>query len=229
MSQEKNSNEKEIMLPVPQILQNPDLPNGCEITSCCEVLQFWGYPADKCELADHYLKRSEKWYGADPDQEYMGDPHREDESEECGFYCFAGPVVDAANRYINDFFKGFEDLEETARSLTDRAIPVRVHARDITGADQEELEKLLMEGCPFIFWASLHFEDIQYDERGGYYLPDGRFHRLFHQLHCMVCRGMDAEHFYIADPLGYNDQISKKQFMKIFRQLGSRAVVMKPS
>ena len=26
-----------ILLPVPQILQNPELPNGCEITSCCEV------------------------------------------------------------------------------------------------------------------------------------------------------------------------------------------------
>mgnify|MGYP000479523199 CR=1 FL=1 len=46
-----------ILLPVPQILQNPELPNGCEITSCCEVLHYLLAP-DKCELADYYLPRS---------------------------------------------------------------------------------------------------------------------------------------------------------------------------
>ena len=45
----------EIHLTVPQILQNPELPNGCEITSCCELLRFFGFRADKCDLADHYL------------------------------------------------------------------------------------------------------------------------------------------------------------------------------
>ena len=64
-----------ILLPVPQILQNPELPNGCEITSCCEVLRYLGFAPDKCELADHYLPRSAQWYGADPDEVYMGNPH----------------------------------------------------------------------------------------------------------------------------------------------------------
>ena len=63
-----------ILLPVPQILQNPELPNGCEITSCCEVLHYLGFAPDKCELADHYLPRSAQWYGADPDEVYMGKP-----------------------------------------------------------------------------------------------------------------------------------------------------------
>lgn len=59
-----------ILLPVPQILQNPELPNGCEITSCCEVLHYLGFAPDKCELADYYLPRSAQWYGADPDEVY---------------------------------------------------------------------------------------------------------------------------------------------------------------
>ena len=37
----------EILLDVPQILQNPELPNGCEITSLCEVLRYLGFDADK--------------------------------------------------------------------------------------------------------------------------------------------------------------------------------------
>ena len=57
-----------ILLPVPQILQNPELPNGCEITSCCEVLHYLGFAPDKCELTDYYLPRSAQWYGADPDE-----------------------------------------------------------------------------------------------------------------------------------------------------------------
>ena len=95
-----------ILLPVPQILQNPELPNGCEITSCCEVLHYLGFAPDKCELADYYLPRSAQWYGADPDEVYMGNPHLDDGSPETGYYCFAGPIVQAANEPFNLFSDG---------------------------------------------------------------------------------------------------------------------------
>ena len=201
-----------ILLPVPQILQNPELPNGCEITSLCEVLQYLGFPADKCMLADCYLPRSRFWYGTDPDAQYMGDPHRDDGSPETGYYCFAGPIVAAAEHY-------FRDLRAETRFR-----PV-----DRTGSGREELEALLLEGHPFIFWASLHFEDIQSDPLGGYLLPNGTYHKLFHQLHCMVCCGMDEDSFFIADPLDFNRQVEKSRFMKIYRQLGSRAVAILPA
>ena len=198
-----------IMLNVPQILQNPELPNGCEITSCTEILNYLGFPADKCEMADIYLPRSEKWYGTDPDLFYMGNPHLDDSSEECGYYCFAGPIVAAANKYIASHGGGY------------RAV-------DITGANEKMLRGQLKEGRPFIFWASLHFEDILYDDEHSFTLPDGREHRLFHHLHCMVCRGMDSDMYYIADPLDFNTAVPREQFMKIYRQLGSRAVVIVP-
>lgn len=197
---------------VPQILQNPELPNGCEITSCCELLHFWGYPADKCDLADHYLPRSEKWFGADPDQVYMGDPHREDSTERCGFYCFAGPIVTAANHYLRDH----------------QGMGSAVTAVDITKATQPQLEQYLRDGFPFLFWASLHFADIGFDPRGRYQMENGNYHRLFQGLHCMVCKGMDSTYYYLSDPLNFNDRIEKAQFFKIYRQLGERAVVLIP-
>lgn len=220
---------------VPHILQNPELPNGCEITSCCGLLNYWGYDAGKCDLADNYLPRSERWYGADPDLVYMGDPHREDDSEFCGFYCFAGPVVEAARK----FTENYERNRHSSRlhSCTPKAAgdfpgtksftPVRTE--DITGSGRNVLESHLLAGRPFIFWASLHFDDIGFDPRGGYELPGGRYHRLFRGLHCMVCKGMDDEFFYISDPLDFNEKVRKEQFMKIYRQLGSRAVVMIPA
>ncbi len=198
-----------IMLSVPQILQNPELPNGCEITSLCEVLNYLGFPADKCDLADHYLPKSREWYGADPDQFYMGNPRLDDGTPETGYYCFAGPIVEAARRWLTDHGAG-----ELWQPL------------DLTGAEEGELAAQLEQGRPVIFWASLHFQDIQFDPCGSYPLPGGRKHRVFRQLHCMVLCGMDEENFYVADPLDFNQVVPRGQFMKIYRQLGSRAVVL---
>lgn len=199
----------DVLLNVPQILQKPELPNGCEITSLCEVLRFCGFAADKCELADRYLPRSERWYGADPDQVYMGDPHREDGSPEEGYYCFAGPLVQAATAYLAAHGGGW------------RAV-------DLTGADETALRAELTAGRPVIFWATLHFNDVQFDPCGAYPLPGGRSHRVFHTLHCMVLCGMDDAFYYVADPLGYNRKVPRVRFMEVYRQLGSRAVVLRP-
>jgi len=197
-----------IIYDVPQILQNPELPNGCEITSLCELLHFYGFPADKCDLADHYLPQSEKWYGADPNSVYLGNPRLDDGSPETGYYCFSGPVMKAAEKYLNEHGS-------------------RLRPVDLTGASEPELAAALQNGCPFIFWASLHFEDIQYDSAPAWMLPDGKMHKPFHMLHCMVCKGMDEQFFYIADPLNYNTEVPREKFMNIFRQLGSRAVILK--
>ena len=105
---------------------------------------------------------------------------------------------------------------------------MRVRPADLTGAGEEELIACLQQGCPFLFWASLHFDDICFDPCGAYLLPGGREHRVFHQLHCMVCCGVDEEFFYLSDPLNFNTRVPRPQFMKIYRQLGSRAVTLIP-
>jgi uncharacterized protein YvpB len=201
--------QKKVILEVPQILQNPELPNGCEITSLCEILQYYGFPADKCQLADNYLPRSKEWLGADPNLVYMGDPHREDDSPECGFYCFAGPIVAAARSYLKS--QGAED---------------RFQVVDLTGSEPEELFAEIEKGNPFLFWASLHFDDIQHDDC-RYPLTDGTIHHVFHQLHCMVCKGVDEDRVYLADPLDFNESVPIPQFDRIYRQLGMRAVVLR--
>jgi len=199
-----------IQLNVPQILQKPELVNGCEITSLCEILNFLGFDADKCDLADNYLPRSEYWRDGNPDEVYMGDPHREDDTPMCGYYCFAGPIVAACNKYLE----------------TQGRLSPAFQAVDITGSEENELIGHLEAGRPFIFWASLHFNDIGFDPCGVLTYPDGKQHRVFHTLHCMVCSGADDDYFYIADPLDYNTKVPRDQFMKIYRQLGSRAVVV---
>lgn len=201
-----------VMLDVPQILQCPELPNGCEITSLCEVLNYLGFEADKCDLADNYLPRSEKWFGADPDVEYMGNPHLDDDSEESGYYCFPGAVYTAAERYLD------------TQNALDRYVP-----RDITGASEEELVQYLNAGIPVVFWASLHFENIAPDPFRSYDMLGGRRHHMYHHLHCMVLKGYDENAFYIADPLDYNPEVNRDIFMKIFEQMENRALVIIPT
>ena len=50
---------------------------------------------------------------------------------------------------------------------------------------------------------------------------------VLHTLHCMVLCGMDDQNFVVADPLDFNRVVPRVQFMKIYRQLGRRAVVIK--
>ena len=40
-------------------LQEPQLPNGCEVTSLAMVLGWAGYPVDKLELYEGYLPRQD--------------------------------------------------------------------------------------------------------------------------------------------------------------------------
>ena len=142
-----------------------------------------GFAADKCDLADHYLPRSARWYGADPDRVYMGNPHKDDGSPETGYYCFAGPVVAAANAYLAAHGGGYT-------------------AHDLTGAGEDGLLRQLERGRPVIFWATLRFNDVQFDACGGYALPGGGYHRVFHTLHCMALCGAGRHALHSGRPAG---------------------------
>ena len=84
-------------LDVENIDQNPELPNGCEITSAAIVLNYLGFSVDKVTLAEEYLPMHVPYWEADPNLEFMGDP-----ADELAFYCLPGAVVTAVNDYLDD-------------------------------------------------------------------------------------------------------------------------------
>ena len=191
---------EKMILQVENISQNPELPNGCEITSAAEVLNYWGYDVDKLTLARDFLPKGEPYYKQDPEEKYMGDP----ESEGYGWYCFTGPVVEA----VNGYFAAVNDD--------------KMEALDISGVSVEELKDCIVAGHPVIFWATQGFGYIR--NRYEFKLPDGSF--PYTGLHCMVLKGYDEENFYIADPLGRNEKVSIERFSPIFEGLGRRAVLI---
>ena len=45
----------QVELDAQPVLQNPELPTGCEVTTLTAALNYLGYPVDKLTMADQYL------------------------------------------------------------------------------------------------------------------------------------------------------------------------------
>ena len=191
-----------VRLAVRNILQMPELPNGCEVTAAAIVLNYLGVPADKMTLARDYLPCSEDFWHADPEVEYMGSPF----AGETGYYCMPAPVAEAVNTYLAD--AGRTDLL----------------AQDISGADIETLKAYLHAGTPVIVWVTQRFEQPLY--ASTFWLPNGSSPYI--NLHCVVLTGYDAETFYLADPLCRTPSVDAETFTDIYEAMGRRALVIAP-
>ena len=187
-----------VQLEVENIPQNPELPNGCEITSAAIVLNYLGYAADKVTLAEEYLPTHVPYWEADPDTEFMGNP-----ADELSFYCLPGAVVTAANAYLADQGSGCQAL-------------------DITGATVVQLEQYLAQGVPVLVWTTRAFTEPLYNYT--FTLPDGNW--PYANSHCLVLTGYDADNYYFSDPMLEITEIDRETFALRYEQLGSHAVVI---
>ena len=193
-----------VQLPVQNIAQKPELPNGCEITSAAIALAYLGYPADKCTLAAQYLPCQAPYYAADPEQVYMGDPF----SRGGGYYCMTGPVVAAINAY-----------------LADAAPQGSGHtAADLSGSTPAELKTLLDRGVPVLVWVTTDFGAPRTGH--SFTLPNGL--KPYTNLHCLVLTGYDRDGFLLADPLENYTRVSSRTFEEVYTAMGSRAVAVLP-
>ena len=194
----------------PLIYQNPELPNGCEITSLAMLLAWAGYPIDKVELANNYLPKQEfsksdgVRYGPDPNRAFAGDP-----SSPNGWYCFEGPILEAADAYLSD------------QNTTQQAAPLSETTR-------EELENYMNVGIPLAVWVTLDYSAPRNPESFSWYLPDGSHYIPYSNLHCVVLAGWDGDNYKIANPINGWQTVSPDTFWSCFDAMGRRAVAVLP-
>lgn len=198
----------ELWQPLELILQNPELPNGCEITSMAMVLDAAGYPVDKLALYDYLPRqpvtsRANRRTGPDPELAYAGDAA----SETGGWYCFEGPLVESANRWL-------EDQGGALRAVS------------ATGLSRAELDTYAQQEIPVVCWATLGYEPPQRSESRAWRLPDGTIYRPYVNLHCVVLAGADGDQYRIADPISGMTEVDAGLFWESFSAMGSRAVVL---
>ncbi|MCR5311369.1 MAG: C39 family peptidase [Lachnospiraceae bacterium] len=122
---------KPVILPVDNIMQYPELPNGCEITSLTIVMNYKGYEADKCDMADLYLPQWPNLKG-DPNKYFLRNPRTN------GFYCFAGALCIAIDNYNLENYTNIE-------------------YEDLTGCETDRLYEEIDKGNPVVVWGTLRW------------------------------------------------------------------------
>lgn len=189
------------------ICQNPELPNGCEVTSLAMLLKWAGCPIDKVELAESYLPKEDfvqtgsGRLGPDPGQAYAGDP-----ASTGGWYCFEEPIIHAGNTWLNRQNSG------------SRAV-------SLTGLTRTELEGYLDLGIPLAVWVTLNYAPPKFSSF-QWTLPDGARYTPYSNLHCVVLAGWSGDDYQIADPISGWQKVSPALFWNSFDAMGRRAAAV---
>jgi uncharacterized protein YvpB len=186
---------------VESILQEPELPSGCEVTSLAMVLNFYGIQADKCDLADHYLEclpikqaNTQKCFAGDPYDDYA-------------YGCFSNVLSSTANKYL-----------EATKSLYPQ---IQLHVTNTSGQSFDSLLNYVCQGKPVIIWGT---EKMQPAGDEVLWEVDGETSRWRYGQHCLVLIGYDTDNqtVKIADPLegicDYDMEASREAYGAMYSQ-----------
>jgi len=184
-----------VVLNVENILQNPSLPNGCEVVSLAIVLRYMGYDLDPTWLFDYYMPKDLYSYAGNPWKEYVGNPRG------YGFGCYAPCVVTTANEYI-------EDVGST------------LVATDVSGMKLSDYEDYIDRGVPVIIWGTIYMNGNDHVHKSWY--VDGELVQWYSNSHCLVMIGYSADTYIFCDPMcgiiEYSIESVEKSFELNLRQ-----------
>lgn len=181
------------------ILQNPELPTGCESVALTNVLNYYKFPLKKTTIADNYLEYSSYNFVS----AYIGNPRSFD-----GAGCYAPAITNAANKF----------LREKRSGLT---------AVDLTGTSFTKLYKYVEAGNPVIVWNTMYMMQPVYTDLT--YYENGRTYRWYGREHCVVLCGYDKEKgtVLINDPLDGIVVRNARDFESLYNQMGKMAVLIR--
>ncbi|WP_233260501.1 C39 family peptidase [Paenisporosarcina sp. OV554] len=194
---------------VPVVMQYPELPNGCEITSLTAILNSYGIDVSKTIMADRYLPKvafstqDGKRFGPNPHIAFAGNPR----DLNGGWYVFANPIVKAAEDVI-------------AANKKD------LYAENVSGSTREEILSYIDQNIPVVMWVTLDLSPPI--KRGGWYIEGtNEFHSSFTNLHAVVLDGWEDGKVHIMNPLKGRVSHSEDVFFDSYEALGSQAVIVK--
>lgn len=197
-------------LDVPVVMQNPELPHGCEITSLTAVFNYYGMNVTKLEMADTYLPKQKidtidgQRFGPNPNQAFAGNPR----DKANGMYVFAAPIVKAA---------------EVA--IADKQADLRV--TNMSKASQDEILQLVREGIPVVTWVTLDLSEPKTKSTKGWiYKGETTPRDAYMNLHAVVLTGHLGDKVVVMDPLKGYVTYNVDHFFKSYKELGEQAVAV---
>lgn len=194
----------EAQLDVPLVLQYPELPRGCEVTSLAMILQFNGYNIDKLELADkidHQPFEKNDLKG-NMNKGFVG---AMDTLNENGLGVYVEPIVDLAKKYV----------------------PSR-NVKNITGKSADAIYKAVSKGHPVWILINARFKELTEDHFQTWKTDEGEM-KVTYRQHSVVITGYNKDYVFINNPMKSekNIAISKEDFEKAWVQMGSQAMYIK--
>lgn len=192
------------------ILQNPELPTGCEATAGTILLKAYGYEAEKMEVARYmtkgeYIVDGDVMYAGHPDEMFIGDPETLN-----GYGAFPQVLAKAMQMVIDS-----QDGEHRAKPLY--------------GLKQDEILNFIDEGKPVCVWTSMDDKEIEY-RRSWYLIKNGEYSEERFcwpsNEHVVVLTAYDGEHVTVCDPLKGKWKYPIESFFRHYSQVGSYALVL---
>ena len=198
----------EAYIPVNTLMQDPELPNGCEIVSLTAILNYYGYNVQKTEMADNYLPKQDfswsqgKRYGPNPYKMYAGNPR----SKTGGWYSFAPPIVEASNNYM-----------ATQQN--------KMKATNISGSSKEQIISYLDQGIPIVIWVTLDLSVPNLNSH--WYVSDtGEYYKAYTNLHVVVLNGYKDGVVHVMNPLKGQVEYNMDAFFKSYEEMGKHALIL---
>lgn len=192
--------DSQFKLDVEPILQLPELPTGCEITSLATVLNYYGYDISKTQLADEYLECGEVG-DTDPNEKFIGSPY---DIHSCG--CFSNVIADAAKSFSEKNGCNFK-------------------VYNLYGLSLDDLYKYVEDGKPVVIWSTI---DLKETYRNITWDVDGKEIAWRANEHCMVLIGYDKDNntCIVSDPLQGIKEYPRDLFNQRYEEFGKQAVVV---
>jgi uncharacterized protein YvpB len=199
-----NGVPKTYLINVPAESQDPELYNGCEVTSLSMLLTAAGHPVDKMTLANEIPKdttpivydnnnRIISW--GDPNVGFVGDIT----GKTPGYGVYHGPVF----QLLNTILPG--------------------HAVDLTGSSFDQILNHVASGKPVVAWTTVNFSPTS--SWVTWQGPNGPVHATFNE-HAVLIVGFNEKQIFINNPLDgtAGEAVDRNQFIASWIQLGQQAV-----
>ncbi len=188
---------------VENILQLPDLPRGCEVTSLAMLLSAGGIKVDKMELADKVRKDPSKrqtingqLFWGSPYYGFVGDPYN---LKAWGYGVYNQPIYDLATEYIPN------------------------NVVNISGCDFSLIERFVSQGYPVWVVITGEFAILPESSFQKYMTTYGEIN-ITQREHAVLVTGFDSDYVYINDPLAVMNRVIKSNFIDSFNQMGNQAI-----
>ncbi len=194
---------------IPVILQNPQLPSGCESAAAVMLLNAYGISADKEEFANALPLCELEWhngkmYACHPSKAFVGSPYS-------GRY---GVFSDAVAATMEEFIK---------QSGGD------ILVKNITGASEEKILEYLSHEIPVCIWITMDLKEVSY--KNGWYLKYGNTYtdEYFEWPggeHCVLLTEYEKDMVTVHDPLKGKTKYDRSIFFQRYKDMGSQAIIL---